>query len=224
MRRYAGVLLDVDGTLVDSNDAHAHGWVETLARRGIEVSFARVRGMIGMGGDRLVAELTGWARDSRKTRRVQDEDAAVFAKRWLRHVKPIEGARDLVLRVRRDNYQIALATAAHEDALRPLLEIAGVADLIDAQARTPKAEASKPDPAAIEAALSQIDVDRSRVVLIGDTPYDVEAGRAAHVDVIGFTTGGYSAEGLAGAIAVYRGPADLLAQWDSSPLGSRAAR
>lgn len=224
MRRYAAVLLDVDGTLVDSNDAHAHAWVETLGKHGIEVAFPRVRRMIGMGGDRLVAEIAGWARDSEETRKLQDRHAEVFAERWLRHVTPIDGARGLVLQLRRDSYEVALASAAHEDALRPLLEIADVADLIDAKAKPPKPAASKPDPAAIEVALSRVDAERSRVVLIGDTPYDVEAGRAAGIDVIGFTTGGYSAEGLAGAIAIYRGPADLLAQWVSSPLGSAPSR
>jgi phosphoglycolate phosphatase-like HAD superfamily hydrolase len=224
MRRYSAVLLDIDGTLVDSNDAHAHAWVEILAKHGIEVAFARVRRMIGMGGDRLIAEITGWPLGQKKTRKLQDEHAAVFAERWLRHVTAIEGARELVLQLRRDNYEVALATAAHEDVLRPLLEIAGIADLMDAKAKPPKPPASKPDPAAIEVALSQLDADRSRVVLIGDTPYDVEASRAASVDVIGFTTGGYGAEALAGAIAVYRGPSDLLARWDGSPLGSKATR
>jgi phosphoglycolate phosphatase-like HAD superfamily hydrolase len=220
MRRYAAVLLDVDGTLVDSNDAHAHAWVEALGRRGIEVSFARVRRMIGMGGDRLIAEATGLPADGEKTRKLQDEHAAVFAERWLRHVKAIDGARELVLQLRRDNYEVALATAAHEDVLRPLLEIAGIADLLDGKAQPPKPPKSKPHPAAIEVALGQLDADRSRVVLIGDTPYDVEAGRAASVDVLGVTTGGYSAEALAGAVAVYRGPSDLLAQWQRTPLGS----
>ena len=224
MRRYAAVLLDVDGTLVDSNDAHAHAWVEALARHGVEVSFERVRRMIGMGGDRVVEEAAGWSREGREVQALQDEHAAIFAERWLRMVTPIDGARELVLRLGQEGYQIALASAAHEDELRSLLEIADIADLIDARARPPKPEASKPDPATIEAALSRVDVERSRVVMIGDTPYDVEAARAAHVDVIGFSTGGYSAEALAGAIAVYRGPSDLLARWAESPLGGSGYR
>ena len=219
MRRYAAVLLDLDGTLVDSNDAHAHAWVETLAKHGIEVAFARVRGMIGMGGDRVIEELTGWSHDGRKARELQDEHAAIFVDRWLRHVKPIDQTRDFVLRLDREGYQIVLASAAHERALRPLLEIAGIADLLDASARPPKPDESKPHPAAIEVALSQVDVDRSRALMIGDTPYDIEAARAAHVDALCFATGGYSAEALAGAIAVYQGPADLLAHWAESPLG-----
>jgi phosphoglycolate phosphatase-like HAD superfamily hydrolase len=224
MRRYAAVLLDLDGTLVDSNDAHAHAWVEALGDHGVEVAFERVRWMIGMGGDRLAEDITGWPRDGRKVQELQDECAAIFVDHWLRVVKPIDRSRDLVLRLLHEGYQIALASAAHEDALQRLLEIAGIAELIDAKARPPKPEASKPDPATIEVALSRVDVDRSRVVLIGDTPYDVQAGRAAHVDVLGMTTGGYSVEGLAGAVAVYRGPADLLAHWAESPLGNGPQR
>jgi phosphoglycolate phosphatase-like HAD superfamily hydrolase len=223
MRRYAAVLLDLDGTLVDSNDAHAHAWVEALAARGTEVALSRVRRMIGIGGDRIVEELTGAPRSSRKARKLQDEQGAIFLDRWLRHVTPIAGARNLVLRLRREGYQVALATAAHEDLLRSLLAVADIADLIDAAARPPRPEASKPDPAAIEAALSCVDVNRARVIMIGDTPYDVEAARGAHIDVLGFTTGGYSAEALAGAVAVYRGPSDLLARWDESPLANRLA-
>jgi HAD superfamily hydrolase (TIGR01509 family) len=224
MRRYAAVLLDLDGTLVDSNDAHARAWVEVFARHGIEVAFPRVRAMIGMGGDRVIELTAGWPRDSRKSRKLQDEHAAVFQDRWLGTVAPIDRSRELVLRLRREGYEIALASAAHEDALCALLEIADIADLIDDRARPPKPDASKPDPATIEVALARVDVDRSRVVLIGDTPYDVEAARAAHIDVIGFLTGGYSAEALAGAVAVYRGPSELLARWAESPLGGGAGR
>jgi HAD superfamily hydrolase (TIGR01509 family) len=219
MRRYTAVLMDLDGTLVDSNDAHAHAWVETLGRHGIEVAFERVRRMIGMGGDRVVEETAGWGRDEKKTEKLEDECARIFAERWLGSVKPLDGSRELVLRLRQEGYRLALASAAHEEVLQSLLEIAGIADLIGDAEKPPKPEASKPDPATIEVALSRVDVDRSRVVMFGDTPYDVEAARAAGVDVIGFTTGGYSAEALAGAVAVYRGPSDLLARWAESPLG-----
>jgi HAD superfamily hydrolase (TIGR01509 family) len=223
MQRYAAVLLDLDGTLVDSNDAHAHAWVETLGQHGIEVAFERVRDMIGMGGDHVIEQLTGWPRDGHKARVLQDQCTAIFVERWLRDVKPIDQTRDFVLRLRHEEYQIVLASAAHEAALRPLLEIAGLADLLDAGAQPPKPDESKPDPAAIEIALSRVGVDPSRVLMIGDTPDDIEAARAAHVDVLAFTTGGYTPEALAGAIAVYCGPSDLLAHWAESPLGNREA-
>jgi len=223
MRPYDAVLLDIDGTLVDSNDAHAHAWVEAFAQHGIKVAFERVRRMIGMGGDRVIEQITGWPRDDRKVQPLEDQHTKIFIERWLRHVRPIDKTRDFVLRLRREGYQLALASAAHEDVLNPLLEIAGIADLIDDKAKPPKPEESKPDPATIEVALSRVDADRSRVLMIGDTPYDIEAARAARVDALCFTTGGYSPEELRGTIAVYRGPADLLAHWDESPLGSAAS-
>ncbi len=219
-RRYAAVLLDVDGTLVDSNDAHANAWVEVLARHDIEVAFPQVRRLIGMGSDRLLEMVAGLPRDSRKSAKISDERSELFRERWLRSVKPILGTRALVLRLRREGYQLAIASAAHDQDLRPLLEIADIADLIDPREKPDKPDESKPHPDAIEVALRRIDVDRSRAVMIGDTPYDIEAARAANVDTIGFSTGGYTREALAGAIAVYAGPSQLLAAWDESPLGA----
>jgi len=218
MRRYEAVLLDIDGTLVDSNDAHAEAWVETFDKHGVEVAFPRVRRMIGMGGDRVIEEILGLARDSRASKKMQDQCAELFMKHWIRRVKPLNGTRDFVLRLQHAGYEVVLASAAHADALQALLTIGRVEDLLGEHARPPKPGASKPDPATIEAALTRVDADRSRVVMVGDTPYDVQAGRAARVDVIGFTTGGYSVEALAGAVAVYDGPADVLTRWDDSVL------
>ena len=220
MRRYAAVLLDIDGTLVDSNDAHAHAWVETFGHHGVKVDFARVRGMIGMGGDRVVEEVTGEARKSSTAKQLGDECAERFMSRWIQTVKPLDRTRDFVRRLQGDGYEVVLASAAHEDALQALLAIAGIDDLLGERARPPKPEKSKPNPQTIEVALMRVDADRSRLVMIGDTPYDVLAGRAARVDVIGFTTGGYDAEGLTGAIAVYDGPAGVLARWEDSPLSA----
>src|SRR3954466_12779798 len=112
--RFSAVLLDVDGTLVDSNDAHAHAWVEALEKHGHEISFARARQLIGMGGDRLVELVTGIPRDSHKNKRLGKDRSEVFAKHWLKAVRPLRGSRELVLRLRREGYQYALASAAKE--------------------------------------------------------------------------------------------------------------
>ena len=130
MARFRGVLLDVDGTLVDSNDAHAHAWVEALAKYGHAVSFARARQMIGMGGDRLVEAVTGLPRDSHKNRRIGEARTEIFFAKWLATVRPIQGSRALVLRLLADGYQYALASAAKAEELAPLVEIADIADLV----------------------------------------------------------------------------------------------
>lgn len=221
MRRYAAVLLDVDGTLVDSNDAHAHAWVDTLAAHDLEVSFERCRRMIGMGGDRLIEAVGGPTRGTRDNHKIGEHRSKLFQDRWLRHVKPLDGARELVLRLRAEGYQYAIASAARADELIPLLAIADLTDLCSIATTSSDVEESKPDPEIVEAALAQLPfAERSRTVMIGDTPYDIEAARGANVDIIGVTTGGWSTEALAGAVAVYQGPADLLAHWSSSPLAS----
>jgi HAD superfamily hydrolase (TIGR01509 family) len=218
MHRYAAVLLDVDGTLVDSNDAHAHAWVETFAEYGIEVSFERVRRMIGMGGDRVIEQLAGHRKDGQANEQISERRSQLFRERWLPRARPLPGARELLLRLRAEGYEYAIATAAKDEELQPLLELAGIADLCDRRTTSSDVEETKPDPAIVDAALERVAAQRGRVVMLGDTPYDIEAARGARVDIIGFTSGGWRPDELAGSVAVYDGPAGLLARWDSSPL------
>ncbi len=220
MRRYQAVLLDVDGTLVDSNDAHALSWVEVFAEFGYELAYPRARRMIGMGGDRVIETVTEEPKDSRKSQRIAEARSTLFHERWLRTVKPLVGARELVLRLRAEGYQYAIASAAKATELGALLEIADITDLCSLCSTSSDVSESKPDPETVEAALALVGVERSRTVMIGDTPYDVQAARGARVDIVGVTTGGWAADALAGAVGVYDGPAGLLARWDDTPFAS----
>jgi HAD superfamily hydrolase (TIGR01509 family) len=220
---WRGVLLDVDGTLVDSNDAHAHAWVDVLAKHGHEVAISQVRALIGMGGDRLVEVVTGIPKDSDDNAALGRERSQLFRDKWLATVRPLPDSRKLLLRLRADGVAYALATAAKSDELEPLLEIADIADLVDDHARTTSSEveASKPAPDVVEAALRKLPVERSRVVMIGDTPYDARAARDARIAFIGVTSGGWSAEALTGAVLIASGPADLArrAPWSLPDRG-----
>ena len=218
MRRYAGVLLDVDGTLVDSNDAHAHCWAEALASHDLEVPYAMVRGMIGMGGDFLIETVGGPARGTRANKKIGEQRSELFRENWLPKIRPLVGARALVLRLASEGYHYAIASAAKADELTPLLELADIADLIEIKTTSDDVEESKPSPDIVDAALARIPVERSRTVMLGDTEFDVQACRSAGVDIIGVTSGGWHSGALGGAVAVYRGPAELLAMWSSSPL------
>ena len=210
MAMFSTVLLDVDGTLVDSNEAHAHAWIETLARFGHEVAFARVRSLVGMGGDRLIEMTVGIARDDPRNKKIADARSEIFRERWMSAVRPLRGARELLLRLRHEGYQYALASAARTEELEPLLAIADIADLAETRTTSSEVGASKPAPDTIEAAMGKLlIVERSRTVMIGDTPYDARAAREANVAFIGVTTGGWPAEALAGAIAVFDGPAAI---------------
>lgn len=217
-RRYAGVLLDVDGTLVDSNDAHARCWAEALAANDLDVPYAMVRGLIGMGGDLLIETVGGPARGTRANEKIGAQRSELFRERYLPTIRPLVGARALVLRLGAEGYHYAVASAAKADELRPLLELADVADLIEIRTTSDDVEASKPAPDIVDAALARIPVERSRTVMMGDTEFDVQASRAARVDIIAVTSGGWHAGALSGAVAVYRGPAELLARWAGSPL------
>src|SRR5262245_33994536 len=128
--RLAGVLLDVDGTLVDSNGAHARAWVAALAEYGYQVSCDRIRPLIGMGGDKLVCEVAGIDVDSAEGQSIERRRQEIFAERELPHLKPCRGARALVQRIRDEDLTVVVASSAKADELRPLLERAQVADLI----------------------------------------------------------------------------------------------
>jgi HAD superfamily hydrolase (TIGR01509 family) len=224
MAAFTHFLLDVDGTLVDSNDAHAHAWAETLGRHGVDVPFARIRRMIGMGGDRLIEELTGHARDSEASGAMGKERSRVFRDRWLREVRPLPGSRELVLRLRDGGFRYAVASAAKDSELRPLLEIADVADLIEVTTTSSEVEESKPDPEVVETALAKLSGSKSSAVMVGDTPYDVQAAQAAGVACIGVTSGGWTAAELAGTIAVLGGPLELAQSLPAKPPFQLARR
>lgn len=209
MARFRGVLLDVDGTLVDSNDAHAHAWCEALSKHGHDIAFSRVRSLIGMGGDKLVELLVGLDRDDKKNKKLGEARSELFLEKWIHTVRPLRGSRQLVLRLRNEGYQYALATSAKTEELQPLLEIADIADLTPTRTTSSDVEQSKPDPDILEAALAKLSVERAHAVMVGDTPYDVSAAMAARVSMIGVTSGGWSAEALTGSLAVLTGPAEL---------------
>ncbi|MEO7731254.1 MAG: HAD family hydrolase [Kofleriaceae bacterium] len=212
------MLLDVDGTLVDSNDAHAHAWEEAFAAHGRAIPYATIRGLVGMGGDNLIETLTGLPPSDLAHREISESRGERFRSHWLHQVRPFAGARELVLRLRGEAYLYAIASSAKSQELEPLLEIAGINDLCDVRVTASDTEHSKPDPDIVEAALSRLGIVRAQAVLIGDTPYDVEACRQASVDATGVTSGGFALADLRGAVAVFAGAADLLARWQSSPL------
>jgi HAD superfamily hydrolase (TIGR01509 family) len=216
--RLQGVVFDVDGTLVDSNDAHAHAWVEALAESGRSVPFDRVRALIGMGGDKLLPAAGELSAESAEGKAIAERRGEIFRARYLPRLHAFEGARALLLALKERGLRLAVASSADEKDLAPLLEIAGASDLLEARTSGDDAERSKPDPDIVAAALQRLGCTAGEAVMVGDTPYDVEASRATGLACIGFRCGGWSDDDLAGAIAVYDGPADLLRRLPDSLL------
>jgi HAD superfamily hydrolase (TIGR01509 family) len=214
MPMYKAVLLDVDGTLVDSNDAHAHAWVSAFAQSQVTVDFAHVRRCIGMGGDKLMPEVSGLSEDSADGKRISKRRREIFKTDWLPQLQPFRDAGRLVAALKSRGLTVVAASSAKKDELRPLLEIAGAASLVDSATSSDDAEESKPDPDIIHAALEEAKANAGEAMMIGDTPYDVQAAQRAGVAAVAFRCGGWPDQDLKGAVAIYDGPWHLLAHLD----------
>ncbi|OWK42109.1 HAD family hydrolase [Fimbriiglobus ruber] len=220
MQRPSGVLLDVDGTLLDSNDAHAHSWVKALAEAGISVEYADVRRKIGKGGDKLLPEVAGIEGDSAKGQAVSKRRGEIFRKEYLPTLRAFPGVKKLLSRMKQDGLELAVASSSKKDELGALLRVCGVDEFIKASTSSDDAENSKPDPDIVHSALGRLGHPPERVILLGDTPYDVEASLKAGIRVVAVRCGGWGDPDLRGAIRIYDDPADLLAHYRDSPFAS----
>lgn len=210
--RVGTVIFDVDGTLIDSNAAHAETWAQALTEHGFPRDVAQVRPLIGMGSDKLLPML-GLEEGSPIGEAVARRKKELFAARRP-HLHPTRGAGALVAFLREHHKNLVVATSADEEEMDALLEQAGVSDLIPRRTSSDDAERSKPDPDIVQAALRRSGSRPADAVMIGDTPYDVEAARRADIRAIALRSGGYwSARDLGSAIAIYNDPADLLTSW-----------
>jgi HAD superfamily hydrolase (TIGR01509 family) len=217
------VIFDVDGTLVDSNDAHARAWVAAFAEHGITVAYESVRRAIGMGGDKLMPLVAGLEEDSPEGKRIAKRRGELFRAVWLPQLKPFPRTRELVQRVSESGVSLAVASSAAEEELHPLLDVAGVSDLIPIRTSSGDAEKSKPDPDIVKAALQRTECSAEQALMIGDTPYDVEAAGRAGLRIIALECGGWGKADLRNATEVYRDASELLDRYDESIL-ARAAR
>lgn len=212
------VLLDVDGTLIDSNDAHARAWVDVGDEFGHPIEFGQVRWLIGMGGDRVLPQLTGLEEESEEGQRMKERRGEIFREKYLPRLKAFGGARELLERLRDDGVKLVVATSASEKDLHALLKQAELDDLIENATNADDAESSKPAPDIVRSALAKSGAAAHECVMIGDTPYDVKAAQRAGVKIIGLRCGGWTDSELRGAVSVYADPADLLAHYADSPL------
>lgn len=220
----AAVILDVDGTLVDSNDAHARAWVDAFSAHGVTVALDLVRRSIGMGGDKLMPAVAGIEEDSPLGKKIAESRGRYFKERYLPHIRGFKGVRTLLQRLADDGYTLTVASSAKEDELGPLLDAAGVTDLIAHQTSSDDADESKPEPDIVQAALKKAKCAPGDALMLGDTPYDVEAATRAGVKIVALECGGWGPEDLQGAVEVYANPADLLATYDGSILARLAPK
>ena len=215
---YQAVILDVDGTLVDSNDAHARAWVDAFAESGRRVPFERVRPHIGMGSDKLLPAAIGIDLESEEGRALAARRREIFQRRYLDAVKPTRGASELLNWFRDERLKLVVASSAEEEELRDLLRIAGATRLVEGAASRDEAPQSKPDPDIVRAALARTGCPPQEVMMLGDTPYDVEASLRSGIGIVALRCGGWNDDALRGAVAIYDDPEDLLDHYPLSPF------
>lgn len=214
-----GILIDVDGTLVLSNDAHARSWVKTLSEFGYKVSLDMVRSYMGMGGDQMLPKLVPTlSKKPKEISEILSERKKLFLENYAPKLKPAPGARALIRKIKDLKIKYIIASSSSSEELEILLKMAKVDNLIEVIASGSDVKESKPEPDIIKAALEKIKLKPEETVMLGDTPYDIKAAGKCKVGVIAFRCGGFSDKALKGASAIYDDPSDLLSGLDSSPI------
>jgi phosphoglycolate phosphatase-like HAD superfamily hydrolase len=212
------VVLDLDGTLVDSVYQHVTAWQAAFHDVGLHVSGVRIHEAIGMGGDRLVAAVAGASCEAAVGEEVRKLHDSYF-RSGLRTISPLDGAPELVESLAERGHRLVLASSSETDLVDALLEIVGISHHLHAVVTGSDDAASKPAPDMVQLAIERAG-SRGPAVVVGDATWDAESAAAAGVPSIGLRSGGVSTERLlsAGAAAVFDGPRDLLLHLDESPL------
>jgi HAD superfamily hydrolase (TIGR01509 family) len=212
------VLFDVDGTLIDSNDAHTQAWVHTLQRHNRSVSYEQMRSLIGKGSDKVFVEVLGIESNSALAKQITKDRTQLLLSSFIPNLKPTPGARLLVQRMRSEGLRLVITSSSGEE-LPALLAQADLQDLLDTAVSSDEVKESKPDGDIIEVALRKAGVQPAEAVMVGDTPYDIAAAKAAGVKCIALRCGGYWDDvAFSEAAAIFDNPATLLRDWANSPL------
>lgn len=215
-----GAIFDLDGTLVDSNDLHVAAWQETFRHFGKEFPMEKLRAQIGKGGDQYLPEFLSEFELRTIGPEIEKFRGELFQKKYLERVRPFPKVRELFERVRRAGKRIALASSGNGDEVEHYQRLLEITDLVESQTTKSDVKNSKPHPDVFISALRLLEVTADEAVAIGDTPYDVEAAKKIELPAIGLLCGGFDEDELraAGAVAIFRDPADLLENYARSPL------
>ncbi len=211
-------LLDVDGTLIDSNYQHALAWFRAFRQHEIVLPIWRIHRAIGMGGDQLVPALVGEKVDKQKGDEIRETRDPLY-KELIPEVEPLDGARELIEDLKGRGLRVVLASSSPVEELEHYLELLDARDLADAWTTKDDVEATKPAPDLVHAALEK--AGTKNAVMVGDTRWDIEAAGKAGIETVAVITGGWSKQELreAGAAAVFESVDELRKRLDETPLG-----
>jgi HAD superfamily hydrolase (TIGR01509 family) len=212
-------VLDIDGTLVDTNYHHAVAWFRAFRQHGFVLPLWRIHRHIGMGGDQLVAALAG---DGFEREQGDDVRAAekVLYMELIHEVQPLEGARAVIEDLKSSGHIVVLASSAKPEELEHYLTLLDARTLVDGWTDSGDVRATKPEPDLVLAALEKADADPDEAVMIGDSTWDCRAAERAGVRSIGVLTGGFSEDELldAGASKVFSSVNELREHLADTPL------
>jgi HAD superfamily hydrolase (TIGR01509 family) len=212
-------VLDIDGTLVDSNYQHALAWYRAFRSLGETFPVWRLHRLIGMGGDQLVSAIGGEELEERIGDEARDRQVAEVDP-MIGEIAPLPGARDLLVAIKERGHTLVLASSGKPHHVDAFLDLLDARDLADGWTTSGDVERSKPAPDLLEVARAKVGAEDARCVVVGDSTWDVEAAKRAGMPALVVRSGGFGDDELraAGAIAVFDTPGDLRAALDTTPL------
>lgn len=211
-------IVDIDGTLVDTNYHHAVAWYRAFRTKDVTVPLWQIHRHIGMGGDHLVVALVDEGFEEEHGDEVREAEGKLYME-LIDEVAPMEGARDLVVELKERGLTVILASSAKEKEVEHYLDLLDVRDIVDGWTHSGDVDATKPNPDLIEVALDK--AGGGEAVMVGDSTWDCKAAKEAGVPTIAVLTGGFSPEELseAGAAKIFRSVEDLRKHLEETPLG-----
>jgi HAD superfamily hydrolase (TIGR01549 family) len=211
-------ILDVDGTLVDTNYQHAIAWYRAFRRHEIVLPVWRIHRHIGMGGDQLVSALAGEEVEAELGDRIRDAESELYAE-LIEEVRPLAGAPELIRDLKQRDHAVVLASSAKEDEVEHYIDLLDARNLVDDWTASDDVDATKPEPDLIKAALAK--AGGGEAVMLGDSTFDIEAAERAGLQTVAVLTGGFSDQELrdAGAVAVFESVEELRESLAQTPFG-----
>jgi HAD superfamily hydrolase (TIGR01509 family) len=213
-------ILDIDGTLVDTNYHHTLAWYRAFRQHGIVLPLWRIHRHIGMGGDQLVKAMCGEEAEREQGEDIRSAEKALYLA-MIEEVEPLEGARDLIEELKDQGHAVVLASSAKKEEVEHYLDLLDARDLADDWTTSADVETTKPEPDLVKAALEKVGADADDGVMVGDSTWDCEAAKRAGLPSIGVLTGGFSEQELreAGAAHVFWSIRELRESLGETPLG-----
>lgn len=197
--RLEAILLDIDGTLIDSNDKHTDCWVEAFAHFDKQVAWDEIRGQIGKGGDLLVPDTMNAREMQAFGEKLKKYRGELWKEKYMDGVRPFPGAVEAIRALHERGAKLAFASSSNPDEVEYYVELLGVGDLLTGTTSKKDAEFSKPSPEIFRAALERVKGDPARTLAVGDTPYDILAAHRTPVPIAAVLCGGFPRESLAKA-------------------------